>query len=164
MDLIFHRTSVRTFQKKPVEDEKIKRLLEAAMASPSACNQQAWRFYVVTDKEMLQKIAKVSPYAGPAAAAAGAIVIFYTEDVQAPEFGQIDCAIASENIWLEADALGLGGVLLGIAPVQERMKALEDTLNVPEGYRAFGIFAFGYPAKQQDQVNRYDPSKVTVIR
>ena len=62
MDAIFHRTSVRKFLDKPVEKEKIEKILRAAMAAPSAKNQQPWEFYVVTDKEKLVELSKVSPY------------------------------------------------------------------------------------------------------
>ena len=50
MDAIFTRTSVRSYEDKPVEAEKIQKILRAAMAAPSAMNQQPWEFYVVTNK------------------------------------------------------------------------------------------------------------------
>ena len=56
IDAIFHRTSVRKFLDKPVEKEKIEKILRAAMAAPSAKNQQPWEFYVVTDKEKLVEL------------------------------------------------------------------------------------------------------------
>ena len=58
MKEIFHRTSIRNYQDKPVETEKIEKMLRAAMAAPSAGNQQPWEFYVVTDKDALKKLAK----------------------------------------------------------------------------------------------------------
>ena len=64
MNSIFHRVSIRKFQDKPVEPEKIETLLRAAMAAPSARNQQPWEFYVVTNKDLIQKLSTVSPYAG----------------------------------------------------------------------------------------------------
>ena len=51
MNSIFHRISVRKYEDKPVEKEKIMEILKAGMQAPSACNQQPWEFYVVTDKE-----------------------------------------------------------------------------------------------------------------
>ena len=54
MDAIFHRTSIRKYQETPVEAEKIETLLRAAMAAPSACNQQPWEFYVVRNKEKIK--------------------------------------------------------------------------------------------------------------
>ena len=53
MDAIYHRTSIRKYQDKSVEREKIEAILRAAMQAPSAKNQQPWEFYVVTIKETL---------------------------------------------------------------------------------------------------------------
>ena len=55
MNAIFKRTSIRKYEEKAVESEKIELLLKAAMAAPSACNQQPWEFYVVRNKEMIEK-------------------------------------------------------------------------------------------------------------
>ena len=54
MNEIFHRTSIRQYLDKPVENEKIEKMLQAAMAAPSAGNQQPWEFYVVTKQALLQ--------------------------------------------------------------------------------------------------------------
>ena len=62
--IIFHRTSIRKYQDRPVEEDKIRRILRAAMQAPSAANQQPWEFYVVTDKEILEKLSRVSPFTG----------------------------------------------------------------------------------------------------
>ena len=51
MNSIFHHVSIRKYKNQPVEKEKILRILKAGMQSPSACNQQTWEFYVVTNKE-----------------------------------------------------------------------------------------------------------------
>ena len=56
MNSLYHRVSIRKYQDKAVEPEKIESMLKAAMQSPSACNQQPWEFYVVTDKERLKKL------------------------------------------------------------------------------------------------------------
>ena len=61
MDSIFHRVSIRKFQDKPVEPEKIEKLLRAAMAAPSAGNQQPWEFYLVTNRDLIQKLAATRP-------------------------------------------------------------------------------------------------------
>ena len=52
MNSIFHRVSIRKYQDKEVDQEKIEKLLRAAMAAPSAHNQQPWEYYVVSDKKM----------------------------------------------------------------------------------------------------------------
>lgn len=93
MNSIFHRISVRKYEDRPVEKEKIMEILRAGMQAPSACNQQPWEFYVVTDKEKIQKLSKVTPYTGCAAGAPVVIVpVYHTEGLIAPSFTQIDMA------------------------------------------------------------------------
>ena len=160
MNSIFHRISVRKYQAKDVEQEKIEKLLRAAMAAPSACNQQPWEFYVTDDKMLLQELSKTSPYAGLLADAPQAIITAYRKDCKIPEYAQIDMSIAMENMWLATDEIGLGGVWIGIAPVKERMQAVEAILKLPEDQSAFGIFALGYPAEEKKQEDRYDTERV----
>jgi len=69
-------------------------------------------------------------------------------------------SIAMENMWLATDEIGLGGVWIGIAPVKERMQAVEAILKLPEDQSAFGIFALGYPAEEKKQEDRYDTERV----
>ncbi len=160
MNEIFQRISVRKYEDRPVEPEKIERMLRAAMAAPSACNQQPWEFYVVTNRETLVRLSQVQPYAGMTAAAPAAIVSAYRVDCYRPEYAQIDMSIAMENLWLETDALGLGGVWLGIAPDEGRMQKVAEIVGMPDTLRAFAIFPFGYPAESRPQQDRYDESRV----
>ncbi len=165
MNAIFKRTSVRSFENREVESEKIEKILQAAFAAPTATNQQAWEFYIVTNKETLQQLGKVTQYSTPAANAPAAVVICYNRNrLKVPKMADIDCAIATENIWLECEELGLGGVMLGIAPFEDRMTALAKILNLPENIVPFTIFPFGYPAKKNPQKSRYDESKVHYIK
>ena len=61
MDSIFHRISVRRYEDKQVEKEKLMQILRAGMQAPSACNQQPWEFYVVTNPERLKRFPKRHP-------------------------------------------------------------------------------------------------------
>lgn len=165
MNVIFTRTSVRQFRDVAVEEEKIEQLLRAAFAAPTAKNQQPWEFYVVTNKEILQQLGKVTPYATPAINAPAAIVVCYRkENLRVPEKVEIDCAIATENIWLECENLGLGGVMLGIAPNPEPMEKIAQILNLPENLAAFTIFPFGYPENKKPQKDRYDEKKIHYVK
>lgn len=121
MDAIFHRTSIRKYQETPVEAEKIETLLRAAMAAPSACNQQPWEFYVVRNKEKIKELSEASPYAGCAKGAPVVFVPCYRKNCQVPMYAEIDLSAAVENLLLEADSLGLGAVWMGIAPQKDRM-------------------------------------------
>ncbi len=162
---IFHRTSIRQYEERPVEPEKIEQMLRAAMAAPSTANQQPWHFYVVTNRETLFELAQVSPYAWPAAKAPVVIVsAWQSEGCRFPHWAQIDLAIATEHLWLAADALGLGGVWLGIAPEEDRMAKTADILGLPEGRQAFALFAFGYAAELRRQEDRFKAERIHYIR
>ena len=160
MNHIFMRVSIRKYQDRPVEKEKTLAILRAAMQAPSAGNQQPWEFYVVTNKEKLKALSEVHPYAGMTKDAPVAIVAAYRKECILPDYAQIDLSIAMENLWLETDAQGLGGVWLGIAPQEERMKAVEEILHMPDTMRAFAIFPYGYPAEERTQQDRFDESRI----
>ena len=163
MNEIFHRTSIRKYQNKPIDDEKIEKMLRAAMAAPSAGNQQPWEFYVVKDKNLLEKLSKTSPYAVCTASAPLAFVACYRVNCKMPEYAQIDMSASVENLLLEADSLGLGAVWLGIAPLKERMEAARSVLNIPENLEAFAIIPCGYPVSVNPQQNRFDKQRIHYI-
>ena len=163
MNAIFNRVSVRQFEDKEVPNGLIVKILRAAMAAPSAVNQQPWEFYVTTDKEIIAKLSQVTPYTTPAKNAPVVIIPCYRNNLAVPEMAQIDMAIATENILLEVEELGLGAVMLGIAPFEDRMKAVEKILNLPENFRAFTLIPVGYPKNKHSQEDRYEPSKIHVI-
>ncbi len=161
MNEIFKRISVRKFQDKPVEEEKIEKILRAAMAAPSAANQQPWEFFVVTDRDTIAAVSKCSPYARCAAKAPVVIVPCYrTEGLRFPENNIVDLSIATENILLEITALGLGGVWLGVAPAPERIAKVDAALGIGEKLHAFALVPCGYPAEERPQEDRYDPERV----
>ena len=72
-------------------------------------------------------------------------------------------AIAQQNIWLETDALGLGGVWFGIAPVEEHMEKVHRLLDLPENVKVFSMFALGYPAETRPQQDRFYPDRIHFI-
>ena len=78
-------------------------------------------------------------------------------------YAQIDLSIAMENLWLETVAQGLGGVWLGIAPMEERMKEVEEILDMPDDLRAFAIFPYGYPAEEKEQQDRFEESRIHYV-
>lgn len=160
MKAIFSRASVRNYHNKEVEKEKIELLLKAAMAAPSAANQQPWEFYVVQNKDLLKQLADCSPYAGCVSHAPAAIVNCYRKNVLMPEYAEIDMSACTENILLEATELGLGAVWLGIAPLKDRMEAVRKILGVPDSLQPFAIIPFGYPVNEMEQQDRYEQSRV----
>ena len=160
---LFHRVSIRKYQDRPVEREKIVEILRAAMAAPSAKNQQPWEFYVITKKDTLEKLSKASPYAGMTANAPVAIISAYRKDCDVPCYADIDMSIAMENLWLKTDEIGLGGVWIGIAPIEERMELVHKMLDLPENVKVFSMFALGYPAETRPQQDRFYPDRIHFI-
>ncbi|MQN00723.1 MAG: nitroreductase family protein [Lachnospiraceae bacterium] len=164
MDSIFHRISVRKYEDRPVEKDKLTGILKAGMQSPSAGNQQPWEFYVVTDKEKIRQLSECSNYAGCAAGAPVVIVPVYKKTgVMFPSMVLEDMSICQENMWLMTDSLGLGGVWLGIAPDKDRMEKVKQVLDLPDDQEAFSLFPLGYPAESRPQQDRFDQSRIHYI-
>ncbi len=162
MNAIFNRVSIRKYQEKTVEQEKIIMMLKAAMAAPSACNQQPWEYYVVTNKAKIEELAMTSPYASFSSKAPLVFVACYRkmEGLIAPSYVEIDMSASVENLLLEASELGLGAVWMGVAPDKERMAAVSKAIDLPENLRAFALISCGYPAEERVQQNRYDEKRV----
>ena len=164
-DIVFQRRSIRKYQEKAIEPEKVERLLRAAMQAPSACNQQPWEFFVVENREKIEALAKVTPYSACAAGAPLVLALAYrTEGLTVPRFAHIDMAAAQQNIWLEATYLGLGGVWLGIAPYEENMKKVEEILAMPAHLKAFSLFALGYPNERKLRSDRFEAERVHYVK
>ena len=164
MEEIFKRISVRKYEDKAVEKDKIEKILRAAMAAPSAGNQQPWEFYVVTDKEKIKALSECSPYSGCAANAPVVLVPCYrTEGLMFPEFDTIDLSIATENAWLEITSLGLGGVWLAVAPIEDRVEKVKAVLDIPDSLVPFALLPFGYHAEDRSQQDRYDEARVHYV-
>ena len=164
MKELFERVSIRKFTDEPVEDEKILAILRAAMAAPSAGNQQPWEFFVVRDRAILEKLSEVSPYAGCTKKAPVAIVSAYREGLWAQDYAQIDMSIAMENLWLACGGQGLGGVWLGIAPQTDRMRIVEEIIDMDPSLSAFALVPVGYPAEERKQQDRFDPERIHYCR
>lgn len=160
MDPIFKRTSTRDFLCKPVEDEKVELLLKAAMQAPSAKNQQAWEFYLVSSKENKEKLAKSSIYAFPCLNAPICFVLAFKKNAPCSNYVTQDLALAAENILLEAEELDLGGVYLGIYPNPNRTEAVREVIKCPSDEIPFCIIPIGYSKAKKEPISRYDIKKV----
>lgn len=164
MNAIFKRISIRKYEDKPVEQEKLDKIMHAAMAAPSAGNQQPWEFYIVKDKETIRELSACSPYSGCAKNAPVVIVpCLRTEGLRFPELGEVDLSITTENILLEITELGLGGVWLAIAPFRDRIQKADAALGIGGNLHAFALVPVGYPAEGHPQQDRFDESRIHVI-
>jgi len=166
LDAIFTRRSTRQFTFQPIEPEKLHQILEAAMSGPSCVNARDWSFLVVTDPEILQKMADANgaPARPLKTAAAGILICGDLERAfpRAKDYWIIDGAIAAQNISLCAQALGLGSVWLGTWPQMDRVENQRELFRLPETVIPHSIIALGYPAEDitAKRENRYEESRV----
>ena len=162
METIFNRRSIRKYENRPIEKEKIEKLLRAAMQAPSAANQQPWEFLVIEDKEVLKKLAQTSPYSKMVAdSAVTFILLSRKEGLLAPGCVPQDMGAAAENLLLQAVDLGLGAVWLGVASIEERMSYIKELFNLPENIEAFALIPVGYPDGQENKfVDRFDETRI----
>jgi len=155
------RRSIRKYQQKPVEQEKIDKILVAAMQGPSAMNERPWHFIVITDKAVLSEIPKVSPYAQMLSETPLAIVVCGDiESLKIDGLWSQDCAIASTNILLAAHSLGLGAVWTAAYPLPGRAEGIQKILGLPKNVIPLSVIPIGYPAEQKPAVERFDKSRV----
>lgn len=156
IDAILTRRSVRRYTDRPVADEVVTLLLRAAMAAPSAQNQQPWQFIVVRDRPLLEKMAEVSQYAKMLRHAQVAVVVCGDlRDERIPGFWVEDCAAATQNLLLAAHALGLGAVWIGVYPREERVGRLRDLFCLPDDVIPFAVVSIGYPAEDLGPADRF---------
>ncbi len=163
INFIFNRTSVRKYTGKIVEDEKIDQLLHAAMAAPSACKKDPWRFIVVKDAEKIQKIKQILPNGSFIDQAGTAILVL--GDINAAHDNSFiymlqDCSAAVQNIMLAAAELNLGTCWLGVQPNEDRAKNLSELFNLPENIIPVAAIAIGYPDGEVAFKSRYDSNFV----
>ena len=150
MNAIFKRSSVRQFTDEPVSIDDIERLMRAAMAAPSAGNQQPWEFYIARDETTRMALAASSPFAGPAKKAPCVIVVCRRDEegLRFPPCAPFDLSAAVENILLEAANIGLGAVWAYVV--------------LGWGVEPFALVAVGHPQHRPEPkgATRYDETRV----
>ena len=163
LDNIHSRKSVRQYTSEPVSDNDIQTMLRAAMAAPTAVNYQPWRFVVITDRSQLEEVAGILPYA-QMLKQAGAAIIVCGETIwmggEENPYWQQDCAAATQNILLTAEALGLGAVWTGVYPNPALYPALHDYLNLPSTVQPFCCIPVGHPAGDDQPKDKWKPENI----
>jgi nitroreductase len=162
MDAIFARRSIRKFQDRPVEPEKIELLLKAAMAAPSARNSKPWEFVVVTEPSMLEKVRGAMTF-GKFNAPVAIIVCGNLSIVRRPLSGQFwvqDCSAATQNILVAAVSLGLGTVWCGVHPIHVITKRISKVLGLPEHVKPLNVIYVGYPDQDKPARTQYNAGRV----
>ena len=143
--LATERYSLRKFDSRPVEEEKLRLLLAAAQAAPTAKNLQPQRVFVIRGGEKLRAVDECTPchFGAPLVLAVGydPQTAWVREDGK--NHGEIDAAIAATHIMLQAADLGLGTTYVGMFDP----KALEQAFPALAGTDVIALLPVGYPAE-----------------
>jgi nitroreductase len=148
LDAIRTKRMVRAFAARPIEPERREAILDAGRHAPSSKNSQRWDFIVMEDREQLQALSKLGPYAGHLAGAAFAVALV-TPDPRGPGSPLSvvwDCGIAAENMMLAAWSMGIGSCP---ATVYDSELA-RQLLGYPADLDCEYLLSFGYPADGAD--------------
>ena len=176
---ILDRRNIRAFSDKPVEQEKLEKLMECAVHAPNAFGAESWYFAVITDPELLEEfrvemreelinshapeavrnIAKNDPSFNPYY---GAPVLIACCGITDFPFKSVDAGMAGENIHIAAKALGLGTCTLGSMP--DVSDELKSKVVPPHCTLLYGL-AVGYPAENDgSRYKERDMSKVVYFK
>ncbi|HLR35275.1 MAG TPA: nitroreductase family protein [Tissierellales bacterium] len=153
------RRSIRKYSNQPVEEEKLLKVLEAARLSPSAKNEQNWRFIVVKDSETRKKLTEAidQPFVGEAPII---LVGCGTEPESVMRGGQprytVDLSIATSYMILEAYEQGLGTCWLG----SYDENGVKEVLDIPKEVRVVAITPLGYPDEAPSQRPRKELKEI----
>jgi nitroreductase len=161
LDFILGRRSIRRFTTEPVDEQQMETLLRAAMAAPSAGNQQPWQFVVIRERPLLEAIPPLHPYAAMAPESAAAVLVCGDfAGARYPDYWVQDCAAATENLLLAAHALSLGAVWCGVYPAMDRVAAFRELFDIPERITPMALVCLGHPGETKPPAERYDPQRV----
>ena len=151
MELAQNRYSERFFDPRPVEDEKLRHILEAGRIVPTACNYQPQRFYVMRSPEALEKVKMVTPFHYNAPLV---LLVCYDLDTvwkqprdrMFPGYnsGEQDASIAATTMMYEAEELGVHSVWLRGFDAQ----TVREVFELPENIIPVMMFAMGYPSEK----------------
>ncbi len=143
-DALRARRNVRTYADRPIPDEDLDRILEAARRTPSSMNEQAWDFVVVTDRDRLRELSGVWRYAAHIAGSAATIGLLMptSDDPDERETFLYDLGQVTTSMMLVAADLGIGS---GHSSVGDQALA-RRVLGLPEDRECVMLVALGYPA------------------
>ncbi|RPI05751.1 MAG: nitroreductase family protein [Ignavibacteriae bacterium] len=161
--VIHHRKSVRNYTGEPVTQNDVEMLLRAAMAAPSAVNCQPWEFIVVTDRKTLDALGDALPYTKMIFKAGAAIIVCAvpaTAHKQLAEYAVIDSTLASQNILLAAEAIGLGAIWTAAYPYPDRMHSVRTILNIPLEVIPLNVIPIGRPTGEDKPKDKFNPKKI----
>lgn len=159
---IMTRRSIRVFKNKPIPEDLMRKLLEAAMNAPSAADARPWHFVVVEDQEKLNALARDVDEDNEMLKQAGAAILICGDESleEISGFWPQDCSCAGQNIQLAAHDLGLGAIWLAIYSIPSRTNPCRKILGIPDNLTPFALLPLGYPDEKLPPEYRYDEKRV----
>lgn len=156
-DLIISRRSIRHYTDQPIDPEQVKLLLEAALLAPTSKSTRAWRFVVVEDKEMLQRLSLCKEH-GASAIGRCPLAIVVAMDGTATDPWIEDASIAASYIQLQAADLGLGSCWIQVrgrfgADGMPADEYIQEALGMPETFPVVCVITIGHPAEERRPQN-----------
>ncbi|MDD2480609.1 MAG: nitroreductase family protein [Lutispora sp.] len=153
LDLLKTRRSIRKYQDKKVEKEKIDAILKSALMAPSSSGRKLWEFIVVEDKEKLEKLSKCRER-GSQLLAGAPLAIVVAIDGDPYDVWIEDASIAAIIMQLTAHSLGLGTCWVQVRERQynEDIKSeeyIKQVLEIPESVKIECMIAIGYPDEEK---------------
>ena len=159
MDLAKARYSVRKYQQRPIEEEKLRQILEAGMVAPTGVNAQPQRIYVLKSEEALTKIRGLTRCAFDAPVV---LLVACNQDEQwhspleeGVTSGQQDVSIVATHMMLQAWELGIGSCWVDYFPNTETERAF----GLPENERAILLLPLGYAAAESHPSHKHFESR-----
>lgn len=169
-ELLMKRRSIRKYEDRPVEPEKIEQIMNAALLAPSSKKSQPWEFIVVNDPALLEKLS-VSREAGAAFVKDAPLAIVILADPSKSNVWVEDTSIAATLIQLQAESMGIGSCWIQVRnrscdAVRTTEEFIRDLLVIPETRHVASIIAMGYPAETKNPYSDADlpPGKIFVNR
>ena len=149
IELLRKRRSIRHFEERPVEQEKIDVLVESMLRSPSSRSLNPWEFVIVTDKGKIGALAKSKPH-GAAFLKDAPLAVVICGDPEKCDVWIEDCSIATLLVHLAATDLDLGSCWIQIrkrdhSKVKSSEQYVKECLNIPDNMVVEAIVAIGYP-------------------
>lgn len=150
LELMRNRRSVRQFTDEPVPQEKVEKVLQAALLSASGRGIRPWEFIVVQDKDSILKLSECRPGVNKTIAG-GNVAVVVVADAEQSVIWVEDCSIAMANMYLMAEEQGVGGVWIHCREREtpdggSTEEYVKEVLGVPEQFRVLAMFVFGVPA------------------
>ncbi len=164
LDAIENRRSIVRFETTPIEEEKIQAILEAGRWAPSWLNKQPWRFIVVTEPAIKERLSELVSTIFKLGVREAPVCIVVSVDPNEDSFHFIeDGAAATQNMALAAHSLGLGSCWIGTFAFKKEKKSAEEkiqeVLEIPRTHRVVSLLPIGVPKKVEEK-NRKELSQL----